>query len=184
VLVAALLLGCGARTGAEVCQRTAAITCKKLFQCAPQAVQSFTNEADCTSKQASQLQCDGFANARCDFSTFDKCLSELDALPCTATATVPSSCTGISQTSFLCAAPSGSAVSCSDVRSSVTSGACTFTQSSCSDGKTYSVGCSGGTCSCSIDGVNTKSLAPTTFDFCANSAARAEAKAQCGWSAG
>lgn len=185
-MVMALLLGCGARTGADVCKRTVAVTCKKIFACSPQAAaaQGFTSEADCTTRFAALQQCDRFASTNCDFSSLDKCLSETEALPCTATA-APASCTGISQSSFVCATPSGGGVTCTSVSVSSGGNTCTFTQSNCTDGKSYEVDCANGTCSCKIDGVTTKSSPETTFDFCGSStSSRAEARAQCGWSAG
>ena len=166
--------GCGAPSPAEQCRRIVSTTCKKLFECvAAQAASLYGDEAGCRTTQEAKFQCEK-AKASCDIDPrkFDRCLADTAAASCTATSQ-PASCADV------CSGTSG--LSCGGVGSSVTGNGCTFTQDHCSDGSTYAVQCANSSCSCLVNGAETKTFTSST-DFCASSAtAKPAANSACGW---
>lgn len=156
VASAAVLASCGGPTLKSICQDSARVSCDKLFECSPQAAASlgYTSAADCVTKRSAQVSCEQFDTVQCtglDLSGYQRCLDETRALACTAT-TQPASCTGLGSLDLDRCTSSDGKVVCTQGSSTGSNNGCTSTYSSCGDGKTYSVSCSGGSCTCTVDG--------------------------------
>jgi len=160
VLIAASLIACGKPSPEQECQSIVNESCKKLFQCAPTQAQTlgYTSQSDCQTKQAQQLNCaNAVASCNYDANAVNKCLSDYDALSCSATS-APASCSA----STLCP---GNQVGCSSVGSTSSGTGCTDTWSNCTDGHTYGASCDSisgaATCTCRLDGVAGKTFSVT-----------------------
>jgi hypothetical protein len=175
-----LLAACGGSSLASECKRTAQVQCKKLFACNPSeaASQGFTSESDCVTKGTAELNCARFDTISCsgvDFATLDRCLSDYENQACNAT-TQPASCQSLPNptTGATCTSSDGRIVCTSGSASASTNG-CASTRTGCGDKKSYSVECTNGTCTCSVDGTMTKTYSGTT---CSDQVA---VNAGCGW---
>lgn len=177
--MSAVLLSCGGPSLSSMCQRTAQVQCKKLFECTPQAAaaQGFGSEADCRRQLEARINCAQFDTITCtgvDLGPLDRCLNDMDKLACTATSQ-PESCRGIEQPNSARCTSSDGKVFCTGGSSSSNSGGCSLGRTGCNDGKSYTLACASGTCSCSVDGQAVKTFAGSS---CGDVAA---INAACGW---
>lgn len=173
------LSACGGTSLSSYCKRSTQILCKKLFQCSPQVAtaQGYSNESDCVTKlQASQ--CAAFESTSCpalDLAPYEKCLAESEALACTATEQ-PASCKDLPNPDLSKCSSSDGRVSCTSRGSSVSNTSCSRSNESCTDGKSYVLSCSQGTCTCAVSGVTGKTFAGTSCEL-----ATAQLNSACGW---
>ncbi|MEW5742042.1 MAG: hypothetical protein AB1938_24215 [Myxococcota bacterium] len=156
LLSSLLLSACGGTTLASMCARTAQVQCRKLYECAPTAAasQGFTSEADCVTKTEGRIGCTQFEGVTCsnvDLGPYDRCLTDMDKLACTAQMQ-PASCMNLPAVNTASCTSSDGRVVCTSANATAGTGGCTLTRTGCSDGKAYSVACGAGTCTCSVNG--------------------------------
>lgn len=178
-LASPLLASCGGTTLASLCHRTIQTQCKKLYECTPQAAaaQGYTSEADCVTKLGARGSCSQFEGVNCtgvDLGPYDRCLSDMEKLACTAQMQ-PASCTNLPQVNNATCTSSDGRVVCTGASASSTTSACSLTRTGCNDGKAYSVACGNGTCTCSVDGQAGKTFSGSSCSDLAN------LNTACGW---
>lgn len=164
------LAGCGKPSLEASCRRAAAAQCRKFFECARSFAEAqYTTEGNCVSQFNSF--CDLYRNYECDdLSAYERCISDYSASGCSTI--TPSSCNSPGLTSS-CRVTGGGGATCGATNTNNTGSGCTLTLSQCSDGKVYTLSCSGSNCTCS-DGSSNRSV----FSSCSSASS---AIATCGW---
>jgi len=152
LVVVVVLSGCGPTTFVDFCQQSAARSCKRVFQCAGSSAMSlYADEAACTEDLTTKSKCEQFADLPCDVdpAKANDCLKEIDMASCTSPeqASASAACRDPS----LCKLRPG-VIQCRSNESNTTNAVCTYTRGNCSDGKTYTVRCTGSSCACATDG--------------------------------
>ncbi len=143
---------CGPTTFVDFCKQSAARSCKRLFQCVgSSAMALYADEAACADDLSTKAKCEQFAELPCDVdpAKANACLSELDKASCTSPeqASASAACRDPS----LCKLRPG-VIQCRTNESNTSNNVCTYTRGNCSDGKTYTVRCTGSACACATDG--------------------------------
>jgi len=155
LVVLVVLSGCGPTTFVDFCKQSAARSCKCFFQCAgSSAMALYADEAACTEDVTTKAKCGELFDLPCDVdaSKANACLSEIDGASCTNPAQAFAS--GACQDPSLCKLRPG-VIQCRSNESNTTNNGriqvCTYTRGTCTDGKTYTVRCTGSACACATD---------------------------------
>lgn len=167
---AVLLAACGKPNPGATCRRQNATSCKRAFECNRASAETFYGtESACVS--AFESVCAMLDNYECDdLSAYEQCVRDYATLSCAALASY--SCPGSVVSSCRPRSTGGRAV-CQSSNVNTQGSACTVTLSSCTDGRSYLLSCSGSSCTCN-DGSSTRSVSSS----CSSKEAAISA---CGW---
>lgn len=167
---------CGKPTLKSLCVDAVKVSCDKLFECSPGQTSQlgFSSTSDCATKLEAQAQCAAYDTVTCDgvdLQNYQRCVDDMRGLACPATSQ-PDSCKSLGTPT--CTSSDGKVLCMGGSGSSGTG--CSQERSSCNDGHTYAQACENGTCTCSVDGVASKTYSGSS---CPTSSA--DLNTACGW---
>ena len=170
VAFAVLLAACGKPNPGNTCRRQASTACKRAFECnRAQAETLYGNEASCS--RSLDSFCATLDNYECDdLSAYERCVSDYATVSCAALAGFSCPSNFLSTCRMI---GTGGRVACQNSNINTQGSSCSVTLSSCTDGRSYALVCSGSSCSCS-DGSATRSVTSSC-------SSREAAIAVCGW---
>jgi hypothetical protein len=170
-LAVIVLAGCAKPTLKEECQKQFQVTCNKLFECNRAVAESiYTNQDGCF-RSLSTL-CNNYEGWVCDdLTAYDQCINDTANRSCSGP--TPSSCENGDLTKNCRPGNTNGRTTCSSTNTNTNGSTCSVTLSSCSDGRSYVLSCSGSSCTCN-DGSNTRTFTGSCGD-------RSQAINVCGW---